>query len=889
MAKVTEIKNSIVLENNYAEITLSKKNSLVEKILDKKAKKDIKGEDTYFFSLVDADKETVILPTGLSLNKDVIVVESPKGKFEIKVEAFDNYFTFELISQLPKDVFKVEIGETSFEWNANDASSTGIVGIAMTYWINPNYFPDGQVNAYGASDKDKMKLGNTKGTVYSHLRHQNAKFAIIVCPNSEQRERIKEVCRTIDRKVGLMSEIGGAWARDSRLNFGNYIIDGNSEKSYFDSALEFYKAIGVDQIDYHQGAYSVRQGDFKFEKYKDGADFKKNVSDVLEANGMSAGLHTYSHYIRYDCETILADPKWQKQLGVIGEYTIAEDIPADADFIPTEESTENVPPYISFFAKSSPLILIGEEIVKFDHAKNGFKVLARGTAGTKAVAHKKGEKIKHLDGYYHGIAPVSGSELFLQIARNTAKAFNEGGFKMIYLDALDGLSRHCERYEYWYYTAMFVCEILQYCDTYPLIEFSTFFPALYAARGRVGAHDTPYRSYKNWNKHHAMENAAHINRHLAPTFGWYNFYPQTDMYPGNEHTKYHHTDDIEHMGALALMYDFSNVFNGTNKATYERFAGVRRNVALYKKYDDLRKSLYFDEEYRQKLIDCPWEVQLKEKRGKKFSFVEKDYQIAKLYDLNDSDRNTASFKNPFGAQVPFIRIEAMMSTLGDNPMVMLPLDENKELITQKLEVNYGGEINLADKLAKKVRVYGNGKGGKICIKTRCGSNSELGYGEYIIDISFKGWRDFILLESDNGARKDHAFEQGEGLYPTYRSSLNHNRTTKLSVQTEGDMEGVRMSSIVACDHTYEILKNPTVKIGDMGIMFECELMSSDFIEFDGKTAKVVDRYGNEKPIWFTSNLKAPRGKFKAELTARALNRGTPRAQLTFGFTGKEIK
>ena len=63
------------------------------------------------------------------------------------------------------------------------------------------------------------------------------------------------------------------------------------------------------------------------------------------------------------------------------------------------------------------------------------------------------------------------------------------------------------------------------------------------------------------------------------------------------------------------------------------------------------------------------------------------------------------------------------------------------------------------------------------------------------------------------------------------------------------------------------------------------------IEFDGKTAKVIDRYGNEKPIWFQASegFKVPRGKFRASLTARALNRGTPRAALTFGFTGKEIR
>ena len=70
---------------------------------------------------------------------------------------------------------------------------------------------------------------------------------------------------------------------------------------------------------------------------------------------------------------------------------------------------------------------------------------------------------------------------------------------------------------------------------------------------------------------------------------------------------------------------------------------------------------------------------------------EKDYQVAKLFDLNDAERNYGSFKNPFGAQVPFIRIEAMLSTLKKNPMVILPLDENKDLITQKLEVKYGGK------------------------------------------------------------------------------------------------------------------------------------------------------------------------------------------------------
>ena len=65
-------------------------------------------------------------------------------------------------------------------------------------------------------------------------------------------------------------------------------------------------------------------------------------------------------------------------------------------------------------------------------------------------------------------------------------------------------------------------------------------------------------------------------------------------------------------------------------------------------------------------------------------------------------------------------------------------------------------------------------------------------------------------------------------------------------------------------------------------------MSTDFIEFDGKTAKVIDRYGNEKTVSFSGDIIAPKGEFTAELTAKSLNGMIPRAQLTLGFSGKEI-
>ena len=72
-----------------------------------------------------------------------------------------------------------------------------------------------------------------------------------------------------------------------------------------------------------------------------------------------------------------------------------------------------------------------------------------------------------------------------------AKAYNEGGYSSIYLDALDGISKHCDDpSEVQYYMAAFVCEVLKYCKKEPLLEASCHYPILWTSRGRIGAWDT---------------------------------------------------------------------------------------------------------------------------------------------------------------------------------------------------------------------------------------------------------------------------------------------------------------------------------------------------------------------------------------------------------------
>jgi len=320
----------------------------------------------------------------------------------------------------------------------------------------------------------------------------------------------------------------------------------------------------------------------------------------------------------------------------------------------------------------------------------------------------------------------------------------------------------------------------------------------------------------------------------------------------------------------------------------KRYEGYRRNIHRYKMYSDLRKSFYFPEDILKKARANPHEPAIIENRGK-YSLVEKNYDTKRLFSIEDEKRNTASFENPFKRQTPFIRINADMSTLGCDPVILLPMDETKPVSEQIKTHEFGAEMDLNNNLALTLRVKGNGKKGAIGIKTRCNSNSEFGYGLYIIDTDFEGWRDFVLCEADNGERPDLSFDKKEHLYPIYRSGLQTGRMVKIELEIDGDVEGVFMSSVKACRQVYNVIKNPTVTVGRESVKFECELMSSDLIEWDGKTAVVIDRYGNEKKIWFEGSVSVPKGKYKASVTGVSLNACPMNVHLTLGTTGNIIK
>ena len=881
---IKEDRGTVVFENSLAKVGIEAKGANVSYIIDKKSGENIAASSGMPFVYALLEDGSFAGSASLTLSGNVIKARfEGLGDVSVKVSCRDRYFTFEVLAFDAPSAAELFFGCLTVSEKA-DSLSCGVFGAAMTALSDPVDFPD-------------FSGHRSVCRVVPRIGASGAKYAAAVAPFALRKQILKEIFGEVDRQKGIVSSTGGVFGREVADNFYNYIIQFESSMDFIQKNLPFYKSIGVEQIDFHKGPTTFRQGDFAFARYKNATDFRENVAKTLERNGLSAGLHTYAHYIDYTCEPLLADKACREQIKVMETFTLAKAADASSTVFYVEEDTSAVSDDFGFCVVNTPYLLIDDELVKFTGAAggHGLQIAERGVCGTKPSAHKQGAAVKHLEGRYYGLTPVLGSDLFYDIARRTAKTFNEGGFSMIYLDAIDGIASHCDpNAESSLYIALFVHELLKNCHRDPILEASTFPASMWAARGRTGAWDTPGRCYKRFNNIHTDANKAFIDLFGVPILGWYDFYPMDDRYPGNEHIKYQHTDDIDHMGSLAVAYNFPNVFNGLTPEALEKYPALRRNVFLYKKYDDLRKSGAVPISVREKMRASSRSMRLLPDTE---IFQETSYQKAKLYDLSDSSRNTAKFDNPFGTQQPFVRIEALLSAENEDLLTLFGDTANASPLTFPATRRFERRLDITNCLAKHIKIHGNGRqGSKIAVKLRCATDGEKGFAEYVIDTDFIGDRDFLLIETDNGERSDHNFEQGEELYEelygVFRTPFNNDRVTEISIESEGDTSGVTLSKVTTRAHKFVDLKDPCVTVGSTSATFRCSLRSTDFIEFDGKKALLMDRYGNSREIPFESNLTVPAGPFTAALsTSNPVEKEGPvlRAQLTLGVFGGTVE
>lgn len=728
---------------------------------------------------------------------------------------------------------------------------------------------------------------------YSRFGFAGARAAIIGAPMPALRDIMKEVVAVSPELP--QSRIGGPWALDAEISRGSYLFDfGHCTEETVDDWIALAKTLGLRQIDFHTGT-SLRFGDYEPhpELFPRGRASVKAVIDKLHDAGIAAGLHTYSFFIAKNAKyvTPLPDPR----LGKSATFTLAADLSADAAELSVEEPTGGVSTITGFFVRNSVTLQIGDELITFSgvttEPPHGFTGCVRGAYGTTPAPHAKGAKVHHLKECFGLFAPDGDSTLLAEVAANTADTFNECGFDMIYLDALDGEDILAGSEYGWHYGSKFVFEIARRLHKPALFEMSTFHHHLWYVRARMGAWDHPTRSHKRFIDVHCAENDAGRRMFLPMNLGWWAVKTWTG--PRAEPT---YPDDIEYLMGKALGWDWSIALMGVNPSNLPTVPSYQRLAPIFRQYEELRLARYFPESVRAALREPGAEFTLEQDESGEWGFRRMQYARHRVRGV-DGLSNIWTIENAFDEQPLQIRIEALMiagpydapenmvvadfaEMHGFGPIVAQDGVQAALAITAddqrpgdmcgvftatntgrapngawaRTDMAYEPHLNLDKHRALGVWVHGDGSGALLNLQLKSPTHLAHGFGDHYVLLDFSGWRYFDLIEHEGGRISDYVWPYGSA-YGIYREDIHHGHIEGLSLWINNVPEGgnarcmirpIKALPVLPC-----VLRRPRVRIGDQTVVFPVEIETGAYLEFRSMR---------------DCKLYAPDGELRADIT-----------------------
>lgn len=724
------------------------------------------------------------------------------------------------------------------------------------------------------------------GQCFSKLGYDGVGVFLLGMPESQLRATMKQVVETYAPGEMPVNRAGGPFAMDNPRNYGTYCIMGLPvhEKSVDEYAAHLSR-FGVDQIDFIQGG-AFRQGDFHFDEtvYPNGvSDFRK-TSEAFGRHGIITGLHTYSLLLPENSKYVTPVP--HKDLDVMRTFSLAADLGTDEQTILVDETTADVSEITGWTIRNSKVIRLDDELIQFEKPSRtppyGFTSCTRGAFGTRVSEHKKGARVDHLTQFFWFFAPKADSELFLKIAHETARTYNEGGFGMMYLDALDGTFAIVDDRELaWYYEAFFVNEVLKHAKTPPLLEYSMLTPSLWYGRSRMGAEEIPSRAYRRFFDKHIENNQDKDRTYLPGQMGWQMLHPAYGYLDNLENYQFQtmFQEDVEYLGAKCLAYNYGlSYYTDVKNAP----PGVYRNADILKRYDSIRRAGHFPDEILQRLRD-PGADFLLQQSGNNWHLTEANY----AYFILHPDSRVFSYNNPYAEQAPMIRIEHRHQPVAygsSSGFDLLPLDETQPVqpVTTREFVQ---PVDLSGHLGLGLWVYGDGGGQNISVRLRSSPHLTSGFTDHIVTVDFTGWRYFALAEADNGrVATDFSSLEPKSYYEESRDPVYYNSISKVQLLVEGDTKNLRFRTIRALPLLPQTnLVDPAFQINGQKITFRGKIRNGHYMEYTpGSRAVVYDPSGYEisemQPD--VSSFKLPTGNAALQFSGVTESGSIPGVRIT---------
>ncbi len=899
---IVETADSYTFKNNYVEFTVSKKDGKVTSFLnlDDEGKNVNSNSASPQFIYLLSSTGSKILPKSMETEGNRIKVTfANKAVVYLLIDVKDNYITFEVDSNLPKKfgrgVVFANFG-TNISTSRDNPDSYRIGLWGMTWWTQPS--------ADAISIQKAVNAG-----VYNDISNETstmgAKVGLVLAKMEESYKIFQEVSKATDRSVGLASNTGGPFTAENPVNDQDYIIVQDIAPDALDGFIDMASKYDMDILDIHQGGNTYSNGDFYFWHASDGsaAAFNREFMTKIKAAGLTAALHTYAFFLDETSTELITDPKYQKDIAYTDVSTLDRNITKNRQNLPTEEDVSGVDLKQQFDYYNTRYFLIDEEIVEAKIATSeGFIQVTRGMFGTTAAPHTKGTKIYHLLGKFGMLQPKLGSDLFYKIADNTAKAYNEGGFTMLYFDAIDGLGSATrgiglgeEHHNYWFNA--FTHRVLSQCHDDPIIEFSSSSTQMYNVRGRGGAIDTFNRGLKTVIRQHRSNSLSTSVGPYTNTLGWFDFFTDRNPAAGmkNTFTKTLFHDDLDVLGTEAVAFNFTMVYNSITPEWVNTNPFYQDNLDYYNFYSKIRKARYFTEETKK-------EVQALLKAGHEFKIIEKnpgEYAFLEMYysktNIGNGVGDPLEYKvvNPFKEQVPFIRIEQRYSTLFENPSMWIDMDETKAVKDLTLPIKTD-DFNMSQNMVLKVNVQGTGKDGDaIVLELEENTTGSTSIHRFFVDLNYTGWKEHVLLDCDqyDWDETKYTFPGVTGTYQENRIIPTFGYMNKFTVRaaTESSKNAI-IGDLVFYAQSDVTVTNPSVTVGGKTMTFKTTLLAGEYLEYDPKTNKAI-RYTREQTkedVEFDGQIKLSGGSTTGSYKVESTTVPTVRAKVVFGFSGDEI-
>jgi hypothetical protein len=761
-----------------------------------------------------------------------------------------------------------------------------------------------------------------RATSYSKFGHVGASAALLLCKTSDCRDVLKDVAHASDDLP--VSTVGGPWALDEPYNRGSYLFNFRDlTLDTVDEWIDLVSTLGFSQIDFH-GGDSFRFGDCVPNPvyYPNGFDDLKAVIDRLNAAGIRAGLHTYAFFIDKSCPWVTPVP--DERLASDAVFTLAETVGAEGDVVAVVEPTTDMSTITGFFERNSVTLRIDQELVTFTGIEKEppyrFTGCERGVLGTTATSHAAGSQVFHLKECFGLFVPDPETTLLQEVAAASADAYNRCGFDMIYLDALDGEDILGGSNWSWHYGSEYVWELAARLDHPALMEMSTFHHHLWWVRARMGAWDHPTRSHKRFIDLHAEQNTAYAKMFLPTNLGWWSVKTW-----GGHHTEPTFTDDNEYLCAKALGNGAGLSLMGIDPGTIRESPALRRHAELFLRWETLRKADSTSPEAKKRLSEP----------GAEFTIGDDGVIREAYYERNitnvDRESTTLSVTNPYGSQIPRMRVEALpcaapyndsghVSLLGPaddtttrtadgvicstEPGGVSPDDEAECIRLRasnssdsprgawcEVRRDWAEPIVLTGHDVLGLWVHGDESGALLNVQFLSPTHLSHGIADHYLHLDFAGWRYVTLVEPEGEHWAEHEWPYGNP-YSIYREYPVTDAISSVSVwlndiPANGSVDCV-ISEVRALPVVDTVLTRPVIQIGNTEVKLP-DISVGSYAEWDGEG--VILLYGPDGDEISRTTVEGSLPRVESGESTFAIcsdNSSAGRARISVGVVGETV-